>query len=73
MGRRPSNPKCKRGSTRVIVMRSHRPCTVATLLTGRVTRLLRLSLADDYEMQLHQRPGLTVLGPDGTAGCALAG
>ena len=54
-------------------MRSHRPCTIATLLTGRVTRLLRLSLADDYEMQLHQRPGLTVLGPDGTAGCALAG
>ena len=54
-------------------MRSHRPCTVATLLTGRVTRLLRLSLADDYEMQLHQRPGLTVLGSDDKAGCALAG
>jgi hypothetical protein len=36
-GRRPSNPKCKRGSTRVIVMRSHRPCTDAPSLTVRVT------------------------------------
>ena len=36
-GRRPRYPKCQRGSTRVCVMRSHRPCTVAALLTVQVT------------------------------------
>jgi hypothetical protein len=37
IGRRPSNPKCKRGSTRVCVMRSHQPCTIAASLTVRAT------------------------------------
>ena len=37
-GHHTSIPKCQRGSARVSVTRSHRPCTVAASLTVRVTK-----------------------------------